>query len=212
MPLGYYVEHNLDIDDTTILVNIDVIINCLHYAKIHNIYSINDYGNNQKYMGLLDKVIDKLLLELGYKIVEDDKTYRLMIVSNDIPINIDEIPTENIAEDVLNFYDYKNALNVVGKRKILTNLIIQLEPMRDKIEDVFGSGMEKALFTYGNSFYLRHCNVDKINNKRYFKPTIAKLTDDEFIEWYDFIYPIALMVYSKIDKLKEVNIKNDFKE
>jgi len=61
---------------------------------------------------------------------------------------------------------------------------------------------------YANNFNLRHDNSNP--NDSHYKETIAKLSDDELIKWYDYIYAFMLNIYLNINDLTDVNINGNF--
>ena len=67
------------------------------------------------------------------------------------------------------------------------------------------------VFNYANSFNLRHNNVDK-NYKKYYNPTIDNLSEKELLEWWDYMFTFIINIYVNIEKLKNVNINNGYKE
>lgn len=190
-------------NDDELLANIEIIINVLEYGQNHD-----DFYQKEEYVCLVYRAIENYLLSIGYKMIKSNG--RLAIVENDIKINIDEIKDNNLKEDILNYYDYKNENNVDEKRKILTNMLIKLDGKRANISRIFGSHLEQQLFCYANNFQLRHINIDPKVKKDY-KETIADLSNNEYIEWYDFIYSLAINIYQKLDILKDVNISGNFK-
>jgi len=195
---------NLVISDDEILSNIDIIINVINYGREKG--HINN--NYNKEITLLQKATTEYLLSMGLKLVRQDDM--IHIVDSDVTIDIEEITDKSIADDALNYYDYKADNNVDEKRKILTNLLIKLENRRTDIEKILGKHISEALFIYANNFNLRHCNVD-IKLRSYYNEAIANLTDNEFIAWYNYIYSFAINIYQKINAVKSVNIESNFK-
>jgi hypothetical protein len=138
---------------------------------------------------------------------QDDK---FEIISNNIVIDMSKIEDQKTKSDILSYFNYINEDNYELKRDTLTSLINKLESKREDIVKLFGKGIDQALFMYGNNLNLRHDNVS-ITNKSKYKPAVARLTQGELIEWYDYIYPLAINTYSYLNKLKNVNFTGDFK-
>lgn len=191
-----------------ILANIDIVINCLVEDKNKLRYPLNENKENYKVSTNIVKACNEFLFSLGLKLYYSGEKYE--IVENDISIDLTSITNEELKDDVLSYYNYLNKNNYKNKKEILTNLIIKLEGNRTDIQKLYGKGIEQAIFMYGNSLNLRHDNINQ-NNKGHFKPAVSKLTEEELIEWYDYVYPLAINTYIYLQKLKDINCTNDFK-
>lgn len=198
------------IDDEEILVNIDIICNCLvFFKKTKDRYFYNDI-KVLEIIELLMKAIDEFLLCNGYKIQYDEEKEQLYIIDNIIMINISEIEDKTLRSEVINFYDYKIANDVDEKKKIIVNLISKLENKKKDISNVFGSKIADMFSNYANNFNLRHNNVDK-NYKKYYNEKIANLEKKDILNWWDYIYAFMINIYMNLDKIEEVNINNGYK-
>ena len=143
----------------------------------------------------------------GYKLEVDDNNNRINIIDMEMSIDMDEIDSK-VKADVLNYYDFKNKYNRDEKKKILVNIISELEPKREEIKRVLGNHTEKLYGLYANGFNTRHNNITK--GKQYYHETIAELSDEEMCKWYDYIYSFMLNIYHNISKLTDVRINNNF--
>ena len=195
------------ITEDAILSNIEIIINCFY----NNPYNENNlYSNVQDAKNIISVIITAIreyLLACGYKVEEDEENHKLIIVNLELSIDINNIDSK-IKFDILNYYDFKNKNNKDEKKKILVNLISELEPKREEIHKKLGKHTDKLYGSFSNNFHIRHNNIEK--GKDYHE-TIAKLSDEEICEWYDYIYSFMLNIYFNLDKLKDVKMDNSFK-
>ena len=197
--LNYVKKDYIELND--ILANIEVIINCF--------FEMNEVESNKKVIiDLIFKSCEKFISANGFKFKDgSDGKYR--ITQKDLPINIDDL--ENITEkdDILNYYNFSNTKNIHLKKMILTNLAIELDGKRKKICQVFGKNMDNSFFNYANNIEIRHKNT-AIESSNY-NGSIANLTEEELINWYDYIYSLALIINNNIDKLKIINVSSGCK-
>lgn len=201
-------ENLLLINDNSILANIDILINCLTYNEVDLNPRLRERKENYNIAALIIKACTEYLFSVGLKMEYSGEKYE--IIENEVSIDINQVQEQSLKEDILTYYNYINKNSYKVKKEVLTNLIIKLESNRTDIQKIFGKGIEQALFMYGNSLNLRHDNITS-TNKGHYKPTVAKLTEEELIEWYDYVYPLAINTYIYLKKLKNVNCTNDFK-
>lgn len=201
---------NGNIDDEEILVNIDIISNCLYdFKKTEDRYFYNDRKAFET-IEVMMKAINEFLLCNGYKLEYDEKKEQVFIIDNDIGIDIDEIDDEKIKSEIISYYDYKNANDIDEKKKIIVNLISKLESRKNDIEKIMGTRIADMFSNYANNFNLRHNNIDK-KYKKYYNETIYNLSEEEILEWWNFIFAFMINIYMNLDKLKNVSINNGYK-
>lgn len=196
------------IDETNIIVNIEIIINCLTYHSLNDQDLYYYPGEAANTIKIIFDAVKEYLLACGYKVYKDNKNKILKIVPIEISVNVNEL-NDDIEKDVLSYYDFKNQNNRVEKKRILRDIIDRLEPRRNEIKTKFGKHIDNAYGSFSNNFDIRHNNVT-IGDSNY-KETIADLTDEEMIKWYDYMYSFMLNIYINIDKVRNVNIDNQFK-
>lgn len=201
-------DNPLLMDDESILANIDILVNCLIENKDELRVIFRYHNENYNTAGLIIKSCNEYLFSIGLKLEYSGEKYE--IIENDVTIDINKIENQDMKDDILTYYNYINKNSYKVKKEILTNIIIKLESNRTDIQKLFGKGIEQALFMYGNSLNLRHDNITS-TNKGHYKPAVANLKEEELIEWYDYVYPLAINTYIYLKKLKDVNCTNDFK-
>lgn len=204
------VEKKNIINEEDILVNIDLIVNCLNnFVKTtdRHFYNENDAIEN---IAIIFKASKEYLLKLGYKLFYDENKSQFLIIENEIAIDIEEITEEKIRTEVENFYDYKNSNDIDEKKKIMLILIGNLESRKNDIANLVSSKIADTFSNYANNFNLRHNNISP-NYKKYFNKEISELTEEEILKWYDYIFAFMLNIYLSLEKLKDVNINNGYK-
>lgn len=201
---------SVDIDDEEILVNIDIITNCIVSFKGSNDCDFNDNFKAKQTIEIIFKAIREYLLCCGYKLIYDDDENRFFIIENEIAIDLEEIDDNKMKQEVINFYDYRIANDLDEKKKILLVLIGNLESRKNIIEAILGSNIASTFSNYANNFNLRHNNIEP-SYKKYFNSSIANITKDELLKWYDYIFAFMINIYLSLDKLKDVNINNGYK-
>lgn len=191
-----------EISDNDIMANLEIILNCLLMVDISKIHS------GIEIITLINKAACNYLLSLGYKIKLDKE--KICIIKNDTCVDVDNIDDIQIKNDVITYYDYKNAFNKVEKRRIIVDLINILEPKKDLIKKILGNKIEDLYRFYANNIQLRHNNIDPAV-KGYYNKSIANLSDAELVEWYDFVFAFNFNIYVNINKLKNININEGCK-
>ena len=81
--------------------------------------------------------------------------------------------------------------------------------MDERLRQKLSKHIEKTYGSFSNNFDIRHNNITQGDSN--YNPTIAALSDDEIIKWYDYIYSFMLNIYINLDSIKDVNIDNQFK-
>lgn len=196
------------IQEEEILMNIEIIINCLTYNPIDHSHLYYYPTEATKTIKVIFDAIKEYLLACGYKVYNDEKEKILKIIPNELSIDVNELDNK-LRIDVLNYYDFKNQNNRTEKKRILRDIIDKLEPKRDEIRQKLSKHIEKVYGSFSNNFDIRHNNITQGDSS--YNPTIAALSDDEIIKWYDYIYSFMLNIYINLDSIKDVNIDNQFK-
>lgn len=201
---------NNNIDDEEILVNIDIISNCLYdFKKTEDRHFYSDRKAFET-IEVMMKAINEFLLCNGYKLEYDNEKEQVFIIDSDIGIDIDEIDDKKIKSEIISYYDYRNANDIDEKKKIIVNLIGKLESRKNDISNIFGAKIADMFSNYANNFNLRHNNIDS-KYKKYYNEKIAKLKDEDILKWWDCIFAFMINIYVNIDKLKEVNVNGGYK-
>lgn len=199
-----------DINEDEMLSNIDIITNCLYSFKENDKRYYYDSKDAKKTVLLIFEAISQYLLSCGYKLVYDEEDTRFLILENEIAVDVNEIEDEKIRRDVIEFYNYKNTKDLEEKKKIILILAGNLESRKNEIGKILGTKIADMLSNYINNFNLRHNNISE-NFKSKYRKTISELNEDDMLKWYDYIYAFMINIYLSLDKLKEVNINNDYK-
>ena len=197
------------IEDEEILINIDIIINCLYgFKKSDYIYFYNEEDAYNS-IRLIFEAIECFLLSMGYKLIINEEKRQIFIIENEMGIDIEQVENEKLRHEIISFYNYKNANDNNEKKKILLILIGNLESRKKEIEKKLGKKIADMFGFYANNFDLRHNNIDK-NYKTYYNETIANLSEEEKLKWYDYIFAFMLNIYISLSKVKDVNINDNF--
>ena len=198
---------NNNIDDEEILVNIDIISNCLYdFKKTEDRYFYNE-SKAFEIIEMMMKAINEFLLSNGYKLQYDEDKQQIFIIDNDIGIDLDEIDDDKIKSEIICYYDYRNANDIDEKKKVIVSLIGKLESRNNDISNIMGEKIADTFSNYANNFNLRHNNIDE-NYKKYYNKKIAELSEEEILKWWDYIFAFMINIYMNLDKLKNVNIAN----
>jgi hypothetical protein len=205
--LCYMSNDNIEIEN--VLANIDIIINCIYYFQKNAHRYFCREADALKIIDVIFKAINQFLLSNGYKVEYNDENKQAFIVQNEIAINIEDIEDKKLKSNIISFYDYKNSNDIEEKKKILLILAGQLESQKKDIKDLFGTKIQEMLNNYVNNLNIRHNNIDKEYKKCYNK-TIAELSDEEMLGWYDYIFAFMLNIYLNLKKLKNININNGY--
>ena len=205
----FKLRDSYEISDEEIFVNIDIIVNCFYSFKKNAHRHFTNENDAFEIIELMFKAINIYLLSYGYKLVFNEEERKVLIVETEIAIDINDINDEKLKNEVINFYNYKNANDIEEKKKIMLILIGDLESRKNKIEKILGSRIADMFTNYVNNFNLRHNNISEEYKKYYNKP-IASLNDEELIKWYDYIFAFMINIYMSLDKLKDVNINNGY--
>ena len=201
---------NESIDDEEILVNIDIISNCLYdFKRTEDRHFYNDRKAFET-IEIMMKAINEFLLCNGYKLEYDEEKEQVFIIDNDIEIDIDEIEDDKIKSEIISYYDYRNANDMDEKKKTIFNLISKLESRKNDIEEIMGTRIADMFTNYANNFNLRHNNTDK-KYKKYYNASIDDLNEEEILKWWNYIFAFMINIYMNLDKLKNVNINNGYK-
>lgn len=198
------------IEEEDILINIDIIMNCL--------YSYNDSNDNyfcseeqsSKTIEIIFKAINEYLLSNGLKLYDDEKKQQVFIVENATTIDINDIDEKNIKDKIISYYDYRNANNLDEKKDIIVSIIGKLEAKKQEIGSILGTKIADMFSNYANNFNLRHNNSNP-NYKKYFNQQIANLSEEELLKWYDYIFAFMINIYLSLDNLKNVNVNDGYK-
>ena len=199
-----------NIDDEMILVNIDILVNCLYEFEETNNRHFYKRNKAIETLDILLKAVNQYLLVNGYKLGNDEDKRQVFIVDNDAAIDIEGIDDEKLRSDIISFYDYKNADDIEEKKKIILILIGKLESRKDEISEKFGSKIADMVGNYANNLNLRHININESYKKCYNK-TVADLGEDELVNWYNYIFAFMINIYLNLDKVKNININNGYK-
>ena len=199
-----------NIDDEMILVNIDILVNCLYEFEETNNRHFYKRNKAIETLDILLKAVNQYLLVNGYKLENDEDKRQVFIVDNDAAIDIEGIDDEKLRSDIISFYDYKNADDIEEKKKIILILIGKLESRKDEISEKFGSKIADMVGNYANNLNLRHININESYKKCYNK-TVADLGEDELVNWYNYIFAFMINIYLNLDKVKDININNGYK-
>ena len=156
-----------NIDDEMILVNIDILVNCLYEFEETNNRHFYKRNKAIETLDILLKAVNQYLLVNGYKLENDEDKRQVFIVDNDAAIDIEGIDDEKLRSDIISFYDYKNADDIEEKKKIILILIGKLESRKDEISEKFGSKIADMVGNYANNLNLRHININESYKKCY---------------------------------------------
>ena len=195
------------ITDDELLANIEIIINCFYGLDIEDVYYFKK-DDILKNIELLFGAIKEFLLCYGYKLEESSD--RLCIVENEIAIDVENIENAKIKDEVISFYDYKNANDIEEKKKVMSILIGNLESRKNDIAKLLGSKIADMLSNYVNNLNLRHNNIDE-SYKKYYNKAVADLSKEEMIKWYDYVFAFMINIYLSLDKVKDINVNGGFK-
>lgn len=198
------------ITDNELLSNIEIIVNCFYTFK-DNEYKYGHFREKEKTLKNIEILFDAVrafLLSNGYKLakVED----RLSIIENGIAIDVEEIENEKLKEEIINFYDYKNASDLEEKKKTILILIGKLENRKKDISKLLGSKIADIFSNYANNLNLRHNNISE-EYKKYYNRTVAELNEEEIIKWYDYVFAFMINIYLNLDRIKDININDGYK-
>ena len=203
-------SNNYEITEEEILINIDIIVNCLFNFKDNN----NRYFyNKEKAFEIVDiiaRAIKEYLLGYGYVLRYDEEKEQFFIVENDIAIDLDEIDDMKLKSEIISYYDYKNVDDLEEKKKVIFSLISKLESRKNDISKIMGNKIADMFSNYANNFNLRHNNVDE-NYKKYYNKQIADMNEEEILKWWNYIFAFMINVYLNLNKLKDVNINDSYK-
>lgn len=100
-------------------MNIEIIVNCFYNFK-NNVFRSGHFEDQEianRNIKILFDAIRTFLLSNGYKLVENN--VRLSLVENEIAVDIEEIENEKLRNEIISFYDYKNANDVEEKKNIM---------------------------------------------------------------------------------------------
>ena len=201
--------NNVDINSEEILANIDILFNCLHTFDASEHMYFYDSDKALQSINVIDKAIEQYLLSSGYRLRYIEEKKQFFIVPNEIAIDIEKVTDNKIKNEIINFYNYKNANDIEGKKKIMLILIGKLESRRSDIGKIMGSKIEDSFSNYANNFNLRHNNISQNYIKCYNK-SIAALSDEDILKWYDYIFAFMINIYLCLNDLKDVNINNGY--
>lgn len=205
----FKLKDQYDINDEEILVNIDIIANCLcGFSPMSDIYFGYEKQANDIIMLLMESM-NQFLLALGYKFVFDGKECKMLIMQNEISIDLSSIDDKVLRDEIINYYDYRNYDNLKEKKKILLSLIGELESKKKDIADILGNNIADMFSNYANNFNLRHDNTNP-NYKKYYNKTIADLNTDQLAKWYDYIFAFMINIFVSLENLKSVNINKGY--
>lgn len=196
--------------DNELLSNIEIIINCFYTFK-DNEYKygyFNKKENSLKNIEILFNAVRAFLLSNGYKLVKVGE--RLSIIENEMAIDIEEIENKKLKEEIINFYDYKNASDLEEKKKTILILIGKLENRKKDIGKLLGAKVADIFSNYANNLNLRHNNVSE-EYKKYYNKKVAELNEEEIIKWYDYVFAFMINIYMNLNKIKDININNGYK-
>lgn len=197
------------IDEMAIFANIDIIANCIYSFVPNDDRYYYDNKNANEVIRVIFRAMQQYLLGWGYKLLLLKEKKQFFIVENEVDIDITDIKDNKIKNEVINYYDYKNMNDVDEKRKIILVIINDLEGKKSVIKEKLGKNIVGAYGNYANNFNLRHNNVTEIDEINY-KKTIAELNNDDMLRWYDYIFSFMLNIYMNLEKVKSVNINNDY--
>lgn len=184
------------ISNNDLIANIEVLVNLLYE---HSNRLAGEINNDKIFI----KACESYLYENGYKITLDASDNLYKVVQSNVLVDIMDINSEEMKSDFLDFYSYKNTHDLNIKRKILFDLANKLITVESKIIDLFSQNLKSELFKYANKFHIRHPN--RLDGKDC-ELDIKNLTDEELLDWYNFIYPLFLNVYNNVSKLKKVDL------
>jgi len=197
------------ITEEEILINTDIIFNCLYSFKgDHNRY-FDDRDDALKTINILVTAIKEYLLTCGYKLSLNEEENRFYIMDNDIAVDVSEINDLRLKNDIMNYYDYRNAKDKEEKKRIIVALCDKLESRKIDISSKFGSKINDMIGSYVNNVQLRHDNSNEKNKSKY-KKKVACLSDEQLIRWYDYIFSFLLNVYINLDRVDEINVDGGY--
>jgi hypothetical protein len=145
----------------------------------------------------------KLMTALNYKSnIIDDK---ITLVKNEVDVHT--TTNENISKELsilLTEYIYfKNKNNVKEKKRIVSDIAIYLEPLRN---DIPNEKLRSTIFKIFNKLNIRHNNKEGKNSSEF----ITKMSNSEVIEWYDRCFSLCLTAIRLVDFEKTKNIYDVF--
>lgn len=203
-------SNNYEITEEEVLINIDIIVNCLFNFKDSNNRHFYNKEKAFEIINIIAKAIKEYLLCYGYVLKYDEEKKQFFIVENDIAIDLNEIDDMKLKSEIISYYDYKNVNDLEEKKKIIFSLISKLESRKNDISKIMGNKIADMFSNYANNFNLRHNNVDE-NYKKYYNKQIADMNEEEILKWWNYIFAFMINIYLNLNKLKDVNINDSYK-
>lgn len=199
-----------NIYDEMILVNIDILVNCLYGFKETKDRHFYNQDKAIETFDIVLKAVNQYLLVNGYKLEYNEDAEQVFIVDNEIAIDIEEIDDDKLKSDIISFYNYKNVDDIEEKKKIILILIGKLESRKNEISEKFGSKIADMVGNYANNLNLRHINI-KESYKKCYNKSVADLGENELVNWYNYVFAFMMNIYLNLDKVKDININNGYK-
>ena len=155
---------------------------------------------------LIDKISDKLMIDLVYEIL-DSLNYEILIKEDYqcfiIKKNTDSEETAKVIEDdgiatkILQYNDYTIVNDIEAKRTILKHLADYFEQQKEEIKKC-NTILENNISFALNNFNIRHNNIAGKNENDFMK----NINESEAIKLYDKVYFLMLIAFRLI-ALKE---------
>lgn len=195
---------------TEILIYLEFIVNMIkRYDTVRIEGAVAVRGNYE----LLKENINILLENFGYTTYYYEDEQKVVIIEKDpATISVAEISEPETAKKIIQYNHYTLKGKIDEKKDIIIALASELEPQRREIEQI-NSQLETHLFFMFNNMNLRHNNKD-LNDKKQYKPFVAKMNDHELEQWYDETYQMILLAKLLLDNKERqdriIDLKKNF--
>lgn len=189
------------------------ILNYLEYAAnilrlVNSVKLIDEasYAVTNVYNAVLENV-NSCLNWLNYETrFITKKDIVLVVEKNAAATSVSEIVDEDLAYSIISYNHFLLKGNIEEKRKILLKLANEIEPRRNKLENINYELTDNIFFMF-NNLNIRHNN--RIVGDKYYNEYVANMNEEELEGWYDKLYQKILLVYLLVDDEK---VKKEVKE
>ncbi|CBK75289.1 hypothetical protein CIY_27140 [Butyrivibrio fibrisolvens 16/4] len=202
------VDTNEITEKSDILLYLELIINLLYWAPIHEASGGSAFSHKmffgetdiEKESERIIKNIEYVLDECCNMVVQEEcaETNKYYIRMKNAQAEVVAATIPELEELVLSYLDMRKEDDVEYKKSILYALYSYMEPRRDEYKKLACSAISEEFFASMNKLGIRH------NTK-----TQVKLNEDEQIEVYDKLYFLALYV---LETVKVNGYKDELKD